>query len=66
MKKRRRRPDPTPAQIRERCEKIQAGWSPAIRRKRAPWWYERQAVVMPQHTTRDAKYALSRVDQENG
>ena len=38
---------PTPAQIRQECRRIQAGWSPQERRKRAPWYYEQRRVRLP-------------------
>ena len=39
--------EPTPREIRERCLRIQAGWSDADRRKRSPYFAEAEKVEFP-------------------
>ena len=45
--------DPTPVEIRERCWRIQEGWSERERVQRAPWWAAEQAVELQRWAAAD-------------
>ncbi len=44
-------PDPTPAEIREKCWEIQETWDRELERERGAWAYEREEIVFPQAKT---------------
>lgn len=47
--------DPTEAEIRRACRKIQERWSPEETRRRAAWCYQGQGVTVPTIDTTDIR-----------
>ena len=41
-------PNPTPAEIREKCWEIQETWDRELERTRGAWAYEEETVELPQ------------------